>query len=395
MGAEDLPLTPDFNTYAMHPRIEAVGCDDGTVEIRWDDGHEGRFHFLWLRDTCPCPHCINPVTREQILDISTVAADVHPVSVDLDGVGVLSVMWSDSNHVSRYHPGWLRAHCYSNDEQNAHHAPHIITWEASFAAQVPTFDGPGVLEDDDTLYEWLIALREYGLTRLESVPTEALMIERVAARIGTVRETNFGRLFDVCSKPDPDSNAYTPLELLPHTDLPTRELQPGIQMLHCLTNTARGGKSVMVDGFYLADVLRREYPEHFEVLTRVPLSYHNRAKTTDYRWRAPMLSLDATGQITEVRPGMLLRAPLDVPFEEVESVYAALQTFYRLIRDDAYRAVFPIKSGDVLAFDNRRVLHGREAYNPTSGERHLKGCYLDRDELLSRIRVLQRKLKRP
>jgi len=40
--------------------------------------------------------------------------------------------------------------------------------------------------------------------------------------------------------------------------------------------------------------------------------------------------------------------------------------------------------------DTRRVLHGRAAFDPSTGRRHLQGCYVDRDQLLSRIRVLER-----
>jgi gamma-butyrobetaine dioxygenase len=44
----------------------------------------------------------------------------------------------------------------------------------------------------------------------------------------------------------------------------------------------------------------------------------------------------------------------------------------------------------MLTFDNRRVLHGRTAFDPNSGPRHLQGTYLDRDLVLSRLRVLDR-----
>ncbi len=219
-------------------------------------------------------------------------------------------------------------------------------------------------------------------------------IERVAARIGVIRESNFGRVFDVKSKTDPDSNAYTPVGLLPHTDLPTRETQPGIQMLHCLQNTARGGESVMVDGYRLAATLRQEQPAAFDVLTRIPIDFTNRAVDSDYRWRAPMIALDDSGAVTELRPGVSLRAPVDAPFDEMDALYDSIQAFVRLTRDPRLRAVFPIRPGELLAMDNRRVLHARNAYDAGSGERHLRGCYMDRDELLSRIRVLERRTVR-
>jgi gamma-butyrobetaine dioxygenase len=43
-----------------------------------------------------------------------------------------------------------------------------------------------------------------------------------------------------------------------------------------------------------------------------------------------------------------------------------------------------------MAFDNRRILHGRDAYAVGDGSRWLRGCYSERDELDSRIRILER-----
>ncbi len=77
-------------------------------------------------------------------------------------------------------------------------------------------------------------------------------------------------------------------------------------------------------------------------------------------------------------------------FRWLRDIYDGIQTFFELANDPALRAVFPIHAGDLLAFDNRRVLHARTAFDASSGRRHLVGCYLDRDELLSRLRVLAR-----
>lgn len=47
-------------------------------------------------------------------------------------------------------------------------------------------------------------------------------------------------------------------------------------------------------------------------------------------------------------------------------------------------------AGEMVVFDNRRVLHGRDAFDPQSGSRYLHGCYVDRGEFESRLRVLSR-----
>jgi gamma-butyrobetaine dioxygenase len=43
-------------------------------------------------------------------------------------------------------------------------------------------------------------------------------------------------------------------------------------------------------------------------------------------------------------------------------------------------------------FDNCRLLHGRTAFDPAEGVRHLQGCYIDIDGPRSLGRVLRRRL---
>jgi gamma-butyrobetaine dioxygenase len=51
---------------------------------------------------------------------------------------------------------------------------------------------------------------------------------------------------------------------------------------------------------------------------------------------------------------------------------------------------FRMDPGDLVGFDNRRVLHGRDAFDPGSGSWILVGCYIDHDDVFSRLRVLHR-----
>lgn len=50
--------------------------------------------------------------------------------------------------------------------------------------------------------------------------------------------------------------------------------------------------------------------------------------------------------------------------------------------------------GQMISFNNLRVLHGRTGFGTDlKGERHVQGAYLDWDEIRSRIRVLEASLK--
>ena len=128
------------------------------------------------------------------------------------------------------------------------------------------FDYQALMNDNDALLQWLLAVRDIGLTQVRGVPTEPGSLKLIAQRISFIRESNFGVLFNVQSKADADSNAYTAFNLPLHSDLPTRELQPGLQFLHCLVNDADGGESIFVDGFAIAEALRQEDPEAFQSL---------------------------------------------------------------------------------------------------------------------------------
>lgn len=47
-------------------------------------------------------------------------------------------------------------------------------------------------------------------------------------------------------------------------------------------------------------------------------------------------------------------------------------------------------AGEMVTFDNLRVLHGRTAFGENlKGERHVQGAYVDWDEARSKIRVLK------
>ena len=104
-------------------------------------------------------------------------------------------------------------------------------------------------------------------------------------------------VFDVEAKIGPDTAAYTEIELPPHPDLPTREYQPGLQLLHCLKNSVKGGESILVDGFRVAEEIRSKEPKTFDLLTSVPWDFGNRSTITDYRWKTTMIKLGNDGKI--------------------------------------------------------------------------------------------------
>ena len=130
-------------------------------------------------------------------------------------------------------------------------------------------------------------LERYGFALLHQVPVEKGQVAAVGDRLGHVRVTNYGRLFDVVSLPNPNNLAFTAVGLGVHTDNPYRDPTPGLQLLHCLESDAPGGETMLVDGFRAAEELRRRHPEDFAVLARLPLSFHFADANADLKATTP------------------------------------------------------------------------------------------------------------
>lgn len=380
----------DWRRFQITEKVDVVTLSDDAVVVEWSDGRRSPFHFQWLRDNCPCASCVYPLTREQVFEIADMSADLVPQQALPDETGGLRVRWTDG-HESDFHAGWLRAHAYDDASRaERRNTGRKVLWGVECNETLPTFAFNAVMSDDKALHAWLIAIRDVGLSLIRGMPIEAGTVSRAANRISFIRESNFGVLFDVASKPNPDSNAYTSFNLPPHTDLPTRELQPGLQFLHCLVNEAVGGDSVFVDGFAVATALRDESPDDFHLLATTAVEFRNKDIHTDYRCTAPVIALDVEGAISEVRYANFLRGPFDVQVGVMPMFYRAYRRFMLLAREQRFRVCRRLEAGDMWVFDNRRVLHARTAFDPATGRRHLQGCYVDRDELLSRIRILER-----
>jgi hypothetical protein len=146
--------------------------------------------------------------------------------------------------------------------------------------------------------EVLVRLAEFGFALLRGAPVESGTVLRAVELFGFVRETNYGRLFDVRAVVEPTNLAFTSLPLGPHTDNPYRDPVPTLQLLHCLASNASGGDTTLVDGFAAAEARRRQDPDAFALLSRHPISFRYRDVETDLEARTPVIRLDAEGTVT-------------------------------------------------------------------------------------------------
>jgi gamma-butyrobetaine dioxygenase len=164
-----------------------------------------------------------------------------------------------------------------------------------------------------------------------------------------------------------------------------------LQFLFCLQNDSDGGFSTLADGFAIAEHIKQTNPDAYKLLASRPIDFVNKAKTSDYRMHVPLFHCNAAGDLDEVRWTSWLRAPLRGELEEMAQIYKAQKLAYQLGNSDEFKAKFKLQPGDMMCFDNRRVLHGRTSFDPSSGGRWLRGCYMEREELWSGLRLSARR----
>ena len=149
----------------------------------------------------------------------------------------------------------------------------------------------------------------------------------------------------------------------------------------------------MVDGFAVANYLKRYEKDAFKVLTDTYVKF----KDTDYTQKAtrvlhsPLITLTKDSDFNDIRFSMAAMGTIDIDSNKMKKFYEAYYLFAKLLHSKKFKIDFRLESGDIFCFNNRRVLHGRTAFDPNSGNRHLQGYYLERDEILARLNYLQKK----
>ncbi|KAK5242008.1 hypothetical protein LTR16_008840, partial [Cryomyces antarcticus] len=127
---------------------------------------------------------------------------------------------------------------------------------------------------------------------LRNVPDSEVEVERIAGRIGNLRDTFYGRTWDVKSVVNAKNIAYTHQYLGLHMDLLYMKHPPHIQLLHCLRSTSTGGASLFSDALHAAKALYSAAPEAFSVLTKYSVPYHyDHAPAHHYAYTHPTIEL--------------------------------------------------------------------------------------------------------
>lgn len=350
------------------------------VTVVLDDGAKAELHVLALRDACLCRDCRHPVSGQRLFESARELANVRAADARVSPDGILEVDWSDG-HRSAFPLEWVRA-----EARGRAPARTLCRWGAELAESLPAHDWAAIREDPSARRTWLRDVAELGVALVHGVPTEPGTLESVVELFGAIRETNYGRMFDVSVSVDATNLADTARPLSVHTDNPYRAPAPTLQLLHCLESAVDGGNTILVDGFAAVDRLDDETVAR---LARTPIRFAYRDARADLQADVPVIALGPDGEVAALHLNNRSKGiPTGAP-QDVGAWYAAYLALLGAVQSPELEVVFRLDPGDVIVFDNERILHGRTGFE-SEGARRLQGCYADRDALLSTLAVLDR-----
>ncbi|MBO9402544.1 TauD/TfdA family dioxygenase [Shimia sp. R9_3] len=366
---------------------------DGAVLTLHFEEQTLRFHSIWLRDNAQDPETRAVGNGQRLIALRDIPEDTHIIAVSVAGEDV-NVTFAPEGKQVVFNAEWLKAHAYDRPQKAVRGwlPEEVSPWDAKLQANVPTGAFPRLAEGGTPFATWIEQVARFGFGKIEGGPVREGALFDVVDLFGHVRETNYGKHFEVRTEVNPTNLAFTGLGLQAHTDNPYRDPVPTIQVLYCLESSAAGGENMVVDGFACARRLQAENPAYFDVLADYCARFEYAGEDgVCLTSRRPLIQLAPDGELIGVRfNNRSLAAVTDVPFEKMDLWYAAYRRLGEIIDDPAMEVVFRLDPGEAFVVDNTRVLHARKAYSG-AGKRWLQGCYADKDGLRSTRDALRRK----
>ncbi|KAG5969809.1 hypothetical protein E4U56_008101 [Claviceps arundinis] len=403
-----------------------------------------RLHAATLRDECGCPTC-----RDESSGNKTFASVEIPPEIRIAGVRATEeglriqfandvvrfegrahetvVPWERVERVvsaSSYCSASPSASVSSSASASVAASPHgrrpnslfhrkqallartgVQYWDAStLSSQIRKIDYHAFMAPSSSsssyppaFWDVLITLLRLGIVYLTHVPRHESSLTNIINRIANLRETFYGRTFDVRAKPRAENVAYTSGYLGLHQDLCYLAPPPMIQVLHCMDNSCEGGESLFSDGERVGRLLwpfvRGGRKSRMGVLAEHAVPYQYDKHGYYYRAERSVLRREADGSFG----GVYWSPPFQGRYEqqeyggEEEEVdlkrwIPAARVFEGLINDPGAVYQYKMQEGECVLFDNLRVLHGRNAFDAAhrGGSRWLRGGYIAAEDFLSR-----------
>ena len=337
------------------------------------------FHALWLRERLSDKKNLDQNNLQRLYEPSLLDENIFINEYSLNE-NTLKIIFSDGE------VGNFLIKDLLNEINRYDVIPDQKPWQKNLI--LPYHNYESFKNSSNLTIDMLNDFHSLGFVVITNLSTKEGAVIEFAESLGPIRATNFGKHFDVISKPSPNDLAYTSLGLSAHADNPYRKPIPGIQLLHCIANEAEGGNSTLVDGFAIAKYMEKNEKPLFDILTSTDILFRFTDKDIILENWGKLIELDDRNNFKQIRFSGRLDYVPPLETEKLTIFYKARKKLYELCASKDFFIKFKLESGMLVMFDNHRLLHGRTQYNQSSGNRHLQGCYIEHDATEGKLRRL-------
>jgi len=173
------------------------------------------FDSLFLRDACRCVHCVHPSTQQKLFQTTDIPYEVRPQLFEARKDGSVRIVWKNDlvtpqnptgqQHESVYDFEFLRRYATLRNRVRARfNDQRQILWDRKVMEKDVLFvDYEDYMKDDQALFKAVKQLSLYGLIFIKGIPAGMSdAVEGMAERIGNLKNTFYGKTWDVKSIKD-------------------------------------------------------------------------------------------------------------------------------------------------------------------------------------------------
>ena len=353
--------------------VEKIKIYEKSLYISYQNKIEDEFPNIWLRDHAKDDENWDSRSHQRKTFTAKLDNDLHIKEANIIGEGEsINILWSDLKKPIEYSSEFL----FSNSSKSEKRKKNIKLWNSKDIKNQIYIKYEDIISEKG-FKNFISNLYQYGFSVITHCQTEMKTVETIANKIGYVRQSIFGGLWSFESNKDMADSAYTQEELRPHTDSTYSIDAPGLQLLLCCEYDAVGGDSIMVDGFKIAETIKKESKDIYNTLSKIEVPGNYIGDGVYLEAKRPIFRHDKNEEILQVSFNNYDRAAFRIDNESTLKFYEGIKKFDILANSEDYQWRYILKPGDLLIFNNWRILHGRGSFN---GTRKMKGCYINKED---------------
>lgn len=342
------------------------------------------FSWFWLRDHAQNPSSFHQYAKQRLVETGKLGQVNEATCKIIDDGSGITLSWPDVDEFVQFTADFL----------GLVNKPDLLYdvighdqefWDAKKAPKLlHQYDCSSILGSDTIFHDMLESIRLHGMAKVNNIPLDILSAREIMERIGYIRSSIFGDMWELQANGKMDDTGSTSLNISPHTDGTYNHDSPGVMSLFCLKYNAIGGDNILVDGYNILEKIRKTVPKAFELLSTVSIPGQYIGDGAYLCAQRPVARIDENGRFIQISYNNHDRAPFHLPSKQMDELYSALSIFDKMINDQANQFSFALRPGEMIIFDNWRLLHGRKYF---TGERHMVGCYINREDFESCLRL--------